>query len=342
MTPLDTSRRLTSLPFGLPLLGVRPATKAPDGAKTEPPRDEPLLADDDVIDVEAEAGALVRQSDAVLDRLDRDLVGLSLVKSRLRQLADLLVVQCLRLRFGITSRRPTLNMCFTGNPGTGKTTVAKQMAELLHDLGYLPANHLVVASREDLVGQYVGHTAPKTREVIKRAMGGLLFIDEAYSLHRPASQRDFGQEAIEVLLEAMDADRDQLIVILAGYKDKMHDFFRANPGMASRVPHRIDFADYGLHELMAIAELMLGESGYRFSGAAQEALRSYLAQVMRQPGFANGRSVRNILERSQLHHASRVLRAAPRLKKEDLVLIAAADIAADEETPPAGGHDLHG
>ncbi|MEA2147985.1 MAG: hypothetical protein QOG59_3572, partial [Solirubrobacteraceae bacterium] len=220
--------------------------------------------------------------------------------------AALLLVDQLRRQAGLSSTRPTLHMCFTGNPGTGKTTVAMRMAELLHRLGYIDANKLVAVTRDDLVGQYVGHTAPKTREVLKRANGGVLFIDEAYYLYRPENERDYGVEAIEILLQAMENDRDRIVVILAGYEDRMDDFFRLNPGMSSRVAHHIDFPDYTVPDLLAIARLMLASESYAFTPDAEAAFASYLELRLQRPWFAHGRSVRNAIERARLRQAGRI------------------------------------
>ena len=197
-------------------------------------------------------------------------------------------------------------MSFTGNPGTGKTTVALRMAEILHRLGYVRKGHLVAVTRDDLVGQYIGHTAPKTREVLKRAMGGVLFIDEAYYLYRPENERDYGQEAIEILLQEMENHRDDLVVILAGYKDRMEQFFRSNPGLSSRIAHHIDFPDYTPAELLAIAHLMLKQMQYTLSREAEAALREYIELRQTQPNFANARSIRNALDRARLRQASRL------------------------------------
>jgi probable Rubsico expression protein CbbX len=248
--------------------------------------------------------------DAVLDELDQELVGLHEVKSRIREIAALLVIERLRRAVGLVSSPPTLHMCFTGNPGTGKTTVAMRMGEVLRRLGYVRKGHLVVVTREDLVGQYVGHTAPKTREALKRAMGGVLFIDEAYSLYRLDNERDYGQEAVELLLQAMENDRQDLVVIFAGYKDKMDRFFKDVPGISSRIAHHIGFPDYGEGELLAIAQLMLAAQNYVLSGLAERALESYLARRREQPNFANGRSVRNALDRARMRQALRLYEAA--------------------------------
>jgi probable Rubsico expression protein CbbX len=267
----------------------------------------------------------------VLAQLDSELVALAPVKKRIRQIAALLVVDRLRNLAGLSSERPNLHMCFTGNPGTGKTTVALRMADLLHRLGYIERNQLVAVTRDDLVGQYVGHTAPKTKDVLKRSYGGVLFIDEAYYLYRAENERDYGGEAIEMLLQAMENDRDRLVVILAGYKDRMDDFFRFNPGMASRIAHHIDFPDYEVDELMAIARLMLARESYEFSVPAEQAFREYLALRMQKPLFAHGRSVRNAIERARLRHAERIYErakggAAP--STEDLQRIDEEDIRA--------------
>ncbi|MDT3680181.1 MAG: CbbX protein [Burkholderiaceae bacterium] len=243
---------------------------------------------------------------ALLAELDADLVGLAPVKQRIRDIAALLLVDAARKAHGLGSPAPTLHMCFTGNPGTGKTTVAQRMASILHRLGYVRKGHLVSVTRDDLVGQYIGHTAPKTREVLKRAIGGVLFIDEAYYLYRPENERDYGQEAIEILLQAMENQREDVVVILAGYSDRMADFFECNPGFRSRIAHHIDFPDYAQDELMRIAQLMLERLGYGFDAPARGLFERYLDLRMRQPHFANARSVRNALDRARLRHASRL------------------------------------
>ena len=254
------------------------------------------------------------QVEAVMDELDRDLIGLAPVKSRIRDIAALLVIDKLRANLGLARdgqrSAPSLHMSFTGNPGTGKTTVALRIAEILHRLGYVRKGHVVSVTRDDLVGQYIGHTAPKTKEVLKKAMGGVLFIDEAYYLYRPENERDYGQEAIEILLQVMENQRDDLVVILAGYSDRMDRFFRSNPGMSSRIAHHIDFPDYTPAELLEIAKRMAGEMHYRFDDEALRAMREYIELRMRQPHFANARSIRNALDRARLRHASRVFGAA--------------------------------
>jgi probable Rubsico expression protein CbbX len=268
------------------------------------------------------------QLDTVLHELDAELVALQPVKTRIREIAALLVIDRLRREEGLTSQPPSLHMCFTGNPGTGKTTVALRMAEILQQLGYVEKGHLVSVSREDLVGQYVGHTAPKTKDVLKRAHGGVLFIDEAYYLHRPENERDYGQEAIEILLQVMENDRDKLVVILAGYKDRMDAFFQSNPGMASRVAHHVDFPDYTPDELMQIAHRMLERDDYRLSPAGERAFREYLDRRMRMPRFAHGRSTRNAIDRARLRHASRLLDSGEPLGHDELMTIEADDIYA--------------
>ena len=269
------------------------------------------------------------QVESVLQELDRDLVGLVPVKARIRDIAALLVIDKLRVNLGLTSQAPSLHMCFSGNPGTGKTTVASRMAQILHRLGFVRKGHLVSVTRDDLVGQYIGHTAPKTKEVLKRAMGGVLFIDEAYYLYRPENERDYGQEAIEILLQVMENQRDDLVVILAGYKDRMDTFFQSNPGMSSRIAHHLDFPDYAVDELLHIAGMTLAQQNYRFGPGAQEAFEQYLGLRIAQPHFANARSVRNALDRARLRQASRLFADRQRiLSADDLTTIEAVDILA--------------
>lgn len=263
----------------------------------------------------------------VIAALDRELIGLQPVKSRIRQIAALLLVDKLRQEHSLSSGPPTLHMCFNGNPGTGKTTVAMKMAEILHHLGYVRKGHMVAVTRDDLVGQFIGHTAPKTKEVLKRAMGGVLFIDEAYYLYRPENERDYGQEAIEILLQVMENQRDDLVVILAGYPDRMDRFFQSNPGMASRIAHHIAFPDYSGGELLAIARLMLEGMHYRFDEEAEQAFIEYIARRQQRPHFANARSIRNALDRARLRQASRLFdNRSQRLNRNDLMTIRAEDI----------------
>jgi len=262
----------------------------------------------------------------ILDDLERELVGLKPIKTRIREIAALLLVARLREQMGLATERPTLHMSFTGRPGTGKTTVALRMAKILNHLGYVRKGHLVVATRDDLVGQYVGHTAPKTKEVIKKAMGGVLFIDEAYYLYRPENERDYGQEAIEMLLQIMENQRDDLVVILAGYKDRMETFFQSNPGFHSRIAHHLEFPDYTLEELEAIAELMVQQQMYQFDEPSRQAFVEYLQLRMQQPHFANARSVRNALDRIKLRQANRLVKAGGLIPKEELARIDAADV----------------
>ncbi len=266
---------------------------------------------------------------AVLEELDRDLIGLMPVKTRIREIAALLLVERARRSLGLAHETPTLHMSFTGNPGTGKTTVAMRMADLLHRLGYVRKGHLVSVTRDDLVGQYIGHTAPKTKEILKRAMGGVLFIDEAYYLHRAENERDYGQEAIEILLQVMENQRDDLVVILAGYADRMDKFFSTNPGFRSRIAHHIEFPDYTDAELLLIAEKMLESQNYHLAPDAREALTAYIARRRLQPHFANARSIRNALDRARLRQANRLFEsAAGPLNAQELSEIAAPDILA--------------
>ncbi|GGA77890.1 CbbX protein [Nitratireductor aestuarii] len=265
----------------------------------------------------------------VLAELDRDLIGLAPVKKRIRETAALLLVERARRSMGLAHETPTLHMSFTGNPGTGKTTVALRMADLLHRLGYIRKGHLVSVTRDDLVGQYIGHTAPKTKEVLKRAMGGVLFIDEAYYLYRPENERDYGQEAIEILLQVMENQRDDLVVILAGYAARMERFFESNPGFRSRIAHHIDFPDYDDPELLQIGVKMLEKQNYRLDEEAEAAMRDYISRRRQQPHFANARSIRNALDRARLRQANRLFETASGpLDADELSTIRAEDIRA--------------
>jgi probable Rubsico expression protein CbbX len=265
----------------------------------------------------------------VLDELDAELIGLKPVKARIRDIAALLLVERARKQVGLVGGSPSLHMSFTGNPGTGKTTVAMRMAQILHRLGYVRKGHLVAVTRDDLVGQYIGHTAPKTKEVLKRAMGGVLFIDEAYYLYRPENERDYGQEAIEILLQVMENQRDDLVVILAGYADRMETFFRSNPGLSSRIAHHLDFPDYLPEELEGIAERMLETMQYRLSPSAVAALHEYIPLRMEQPHFANARSIRNALDRARLRQANRLFAQKERqLDRDALMTIEGEDLRA--------------
>ena len=272
----------------------------------------------------------------VLDELDRELVGLAPVKLRIREIASLLVVERARAELGVAAAKPSLHMCFTGNPGTGKTTVALRMATILHRLGHVRKGHLVAVTRDDLVGQFIGHTAPKTKEVLKRAMGGVLFIDEAYYLYRPENERDYGQESIEILMQVMENQRDDLVVIFAGYKGRMDTFFQSNPGLASRVAHHIDFPDYEPAELAVIAGRMVAALGLRLSPSAADALAEYLRLRREQPNFANARSLRNALDRARLRQARRLLDEG-RVDADALTTIEAADIRASRVFAAAHG-----
>jgi len=297
-----------------------------------------------------DVGAALRDSavEEVLRELDGELIGLDPVKLRIRQIASLLLVERMRERAGLSTEAPSLHMCFTGNPGTGKTTVALRMAKILHRLGYVRRGHLVVATRDDLVGQYVGHTAPKTKEILQKAIGGVLFIDEAYYLYRPENERDYGQEAIEVLLQFMENRRDDLVVILAGYSDRMNRFFQSNPGMHSRIAHHIDFPDYTLDELMEIAGLMMRKQMYAFDDESRQAFGEYLARRMRQPHFSNARSVRNAIDRLRLRQATRILEQGGIISSTELARIDAADIRQSRvfqptpDEPVLAGSELEG
>jgi probable Rubsico expression protein CbbX len=279
--------------------------------------------------VQVDLKAALRDSEVqgVLDQLDEQYVGLAPVKLRIREIAALLLVDKARRQLGLSSTPPSLHMSFSGNPGTGKTTIARRMAEILHRLGYIERPSVVEVTRDDLVGQFIGHTAPKTKDVLKRAMGGVLFIDEAYYLYRPENERDYGMESIEILLQMMESHRDRLVVIFAGYKAAMQGFFRSNPGLSSRIAHHIDFPDYALEELVEISKHMLAEQQYLFAPEAVAAFRDYLTLRMQQPNFANARSVRNALDRARLRQARRLFHDVPgEVGIDELMRIEASDL----------------
>jgi probable Rubsico expression protein CbbX len=270
----------------------------------------------------------------ILTQLDQELIGLKPVKTRIREIASLLLIERIRKRMNLTSETPTLHMSFTGNPGTGKTTVALRIASILHQLGFVRRGQVVSVTRDELVGQYIGHTAPKTKEILKKAMGGVLFIDEAYYLHRPDNERDYGQEAIEILLQVMESQREDLVVILAGYGDRMDNFFASNPGFRSRIAHHIDFPDYSDEELLAVAELMLRGMNYKFSAEARDAFIRYIALRKAQPLFSNARSIRNALDRMRLRQANRLVADLDCvLTAQDITSIEAADVLASRVFP---------
>jgi probable Rubsico expression protein CbbX len=335
--------------------GMRP--KGPQGFVSAPAEPEeydideeeadPVVATTDRADLQAALTATNVLE--VLDELDRELIALVPVKTRIREIAALLLIDRLRAEVGLASERPSLHMSFTGNPGTGKTTVALKMAAVLHRLGYIEEPRVVSCTRDDLVGQYVGHTAPKTKEVLRRAYGGVLFIDEAYYLYKPENERDYGGEAIEILLQVMEAERDKLVVIFAGYKDRMDDFFRSNPGLSSRVAHHIDFPDYDVDELMAIAHLMMDHQNYLFGEGAEDAFREYLERRVKRPRFAHGRSVRNSIDRARLRQANRLFAEQhTELTREELMTITPDDIMQssvfaedrepEDDVPALGAH----
>lgn len=267
------------------------------------------------------------QIQEVLDELNEELVGLLPVKTRIKEIAALLLIDKLRNNFDLASGNPGLHMSFTGSPGTGKTTVAMKMADILNRLGYIKKGHLMTVTRDDLVGQYIGHTAPKTKEVLKQAMGGVLFIDEAYYLYKPDNERDYGAEAIEILLQIMENQRDDLVVIFAGYKEKMDKFYESNPGLSSRVTNHVDFPNYTAQELVQIARLMLEDQQYKFAQDADLVLLDYAEKRMRQPHFANARSIRNAIDRARMRQANRIFSSKNKiLTKADLVTIQSEDI----------------
>jgi len=328
LVPAAVSRRISGNPRPRPAASAassqKPGKQEPAGRGQGRRRKETLQPDATVSLAEERRAAGL---DDLFLALDIELVGLLPVKKKVEEVGSLLLVDRARQRFGLSASRPNLHMSFTGAPGTGKTTVAVMMADLLRRLGYLPKGHLVHAMRDDLVGEYIGHTAPKTRAVLDRAMGGVLFIDEAYTLFRAEDSKDYGQECIDILMQVMENDRDKLVVILAGYKDRMDNFFESNPGMSSRIAHHLDFADYEVDELLAIGQLMLDRSSYYLSDEAESAFRHYVTVRMTQPRFGNARTVRNDLESARLRHAFR-LAADPerRWTKDDLMRLEPPDI----------------
>jgi probable Rubsico expression protein CbbX len=305
---------------------TRPATKTEESGVTAV----------EAIDLRKEFEAVDIAS--VLAQLDRELIGLAPVKTRIREIASLLLVERIRQKMALATSFPTLHMSFTGNPGTGKTTVALRMAGILHRLGFVRRGHVISVTRDDLVGQYIGHTAPKTKEILKKAMGGVLFIDEAYYLYRPENERDYGQEAIEILLQVMESQREDLVVILAGYGERMEKFFQSNPGFRSRIAHHVDFPDYSDDELLAIAELMLVAQKYHFSSDARSAFVRYIAARKTQPLFSNARSIRNALDRVRLRQANRIVSNLDRiLTSDDVMSIEAEDVLASRVFVVAAG-----
>ena len=291
--------------------------------KTQAPETQPVQTS-----VDLDALYAASNIGEILDQLDRELVGLVPVKSRIREIAALLLIDQARRQLGLSTEAPSLHMSFTGNPGTGKTTVARRMAGILHRLGYIRRDHVVSVTRDDLVGQYIGHTAPKTKEALKKAMGGVLFIDEAYYLYRPENERDYGQEAIEILLQVIEDHRADLVVILAGYKDRLETFFSSNPGMGSRIAHHVDFPDFRSDELLNIADTMVSGLHYRLSIGARQAMQEYIDLRMDQPRFANARSIRNALDRARLRQANRLFAQGGVLNADMLQTIEEADIRA--------------
>jgi probable Rubsico expression protein CbbX len=332
--PGAVTRRMRRSPARHP--AAHPAGTAGMAGMTRPARSIRARRGDDALQPDARITLVGERRAAGIDdlfaTLDSELVGLVPVKKKVEEIASLLLVDRARQRFGLSASRPSLHMCFTGAPGTGKTTVALMMADLLHRLGYLEKGHLVHAMRDDLVGEYIGHTAPRTKQVLERAMGGVLFIDEAYTLYRAADSKDYGQECIDILMQVMENERDKLVVILAGYKDRMDLFFESNPGMSSRIAHHLDFAEYEVNELLAIGRRMLDRSSYYLSPGAMTAFGDHLTLRMRQPRFANARSVRNELESARLRHAYRLAADPERHRsKDDLMRLEPSDILPDQD-----------
>ena len=341
MIPASVSRRIAGNPKHRPATAVATRSKGPvvaPAAETKPARSGRARRRNETLQPDATITLADERRAAGIDdlflALDLELVGLIPVKRKVEEIGSLLLVDKARQRFGLSASRPNLHMCFTGPPGTGKTTVALMMADLLYRLGYLEKGHLVHAMRDDLVAEYIGQTAPKTKAVLERAMGGVLFIDEAYTLYRADDSKDYGQECIDILMQVMENQRDKLVVILAGYRDRMDHFFESNPGMSSRIAHHLDFAEYEVDELLAIGRLMLDRTSYYLSDEAEMALRDYLSVRMTQPRFANARSVRNELESARLRHAFRLATDPERRwTKDDLMRLEPPDILPTDTFP---------
>ena len=334
LVPAAVSRRISGDRIGRPAasrINTKPAGVREPTRRSRGRRSDTLQPYDTVSLAEERRAAGI---DDLFTALDIELVGLLPVKKKVEEIGSLLLVDQARQRFGLSASRPNLHMCFTGAPGTGKTTVAVLMADLLRRLGHLPKGHLVHAMRDDLVGEYIGHTAPKTKAVLDRAMGGVLFIDEAYTLFRAEDSKDYGQECIDILMQVMENDRDKLVVILAGYKDRMDSFFESNPGMSSRIAHHLDFAEYDIEELLAIGQLMVARSSYYLSEEAESAFRDYLSVRRTQPRFGNARTVRNDLENARLRHAYRLATDPDRRwSKDDLMRLEPSDILPNGALP---------
>jgi probable Rubsico expression protein CbbX len=267
----------------------------------------------------------------ILGELDQELVGLKDVKHRLREISSVLLFDRIREIQELSSLNSSLHMAFTGRPGTGKTSVAAKIALVLRSLGYLTKGHITNVTREDLVGQYVGHTAPKTKENLQRAQGGILFIDEAHHLYKPDNERDYGSEAIELLLQVMENQRDDLILIFAGGKEKIDGFFNSNPGISSRIGNHVDFKDYGVDDLTDICKFLLhNENRYKFTDESLEILVFYMKQLIDFPAFSNARTVKILLNQLLSYQAIRVedtLLKSGKLDYDSLVTIQKEDFS---------------
>lgn len=278
----------------------------------------------------------------IMQELD-GLVGLHEIKDLVREIHALVEIQRRRAAVGLKGDAHTLHMVFRGNPGTGKTTVARLLAESLRAIGVLSKGHLIEAERADLVGEYIGHTAQKTREQIRRAQGGVLFIDEAYALAR-GGEKDFGKEAIDTLVKSMEDMGHHMVLVLAGYRQEMEHFLRANPGLRSRFPIQVDFPDYTASELLQIAELMVHERDYQLSAAARRLLADQLDRICRQGASSRGnaRTVRNWVEQAIRRHAVRLM-PRPGASRDELRTIEWEDLLATlPKRSPRQGRDSDG
>ena len=263
----------------------------------------------------------------ILNNLNKDLIGLKPIKSRIQEIAALLLIDKVKTKLGIKTVNPGLHMSFTGNPGTGKTLIGFKMADILYQLEYINKGHLLSVTRDDLVGQYIGHTAPKTKAILKKAKGGVLFIDEAYYLYKPNNERDYGSEAIEILLQVMENQRNDLVIIFAGYKKPMNKFYESNPGLFSRITNHINFPNYSIVELLQISKQILNEEQYQLTNESEISLTNLLEKEKEKNNFANARTIKNLLDKARLKQASRIFDNPTKvLTKYDLITLESMDI----------------
>ena len=323
-------RRMATDFWGVPTLEKNtPATPEPEAAAPEKTPEKPAEAP--AAEAEKEQASQVPPPERIEDLLAEldGYIGLAAIKQEVRNLINMVQVYQLRKENDLPTTDMALHMVFTGNPGTGKTTVARIMARIYHSLGILSKGQLVEVDRSGLVAGYVGQTALKTQKVIEKAMGGVLFIDEAYALNGP-SENDFGQEAIDTVLKAMEDHRDDLVVIVAGYTELMDRFIHSNPGLESRFNRFLEFADYTPQELMEIFQMRCKKSCYCLTPEAEEEVRAFISQKSADPSFGNARGVRNIFEHILVQQNNR-LAAMEKVTREDLMTLTAEDVRTARE-----------